>query len=375
MTPRRELALRLAEGRPARPKEIDRVAAQTSAQDAVWAFSQWDLRRRARAKFVAADAMLFDRDGLEMTSHEALAAYHASRFPAGATVADLTCGVGADLIAFGRRGPAIGFEIDPERADYARHNLRVAGVAATVATQDGLEATDFDYLFCDPSRRAEGKRIANMGDYRPDPHRVAERFRHARLLGFKLSPMAPDRDLESLGGRLEFASYGGECREALAWIGPEAPPGRFAVHVESGETLPAGGDPSTADQPRRFILEADPAAIRAHCLGELAESFDLRALGDSNGYLTGDHAPATPWLSPYEVLARHPADLKRTRMALRELGGGTPIVKSRAPRVDVQALRAHLQGPGEPLVVLVFPVGKRLYHALARPYLAGFFAG
>lgn len=376
MTPRRELALRLAEGRPARPKEIDRVAAQTSVEDAIWAFSQWDLRRRARAKFAAAaDAMLFDRDGLEMASHEALAAHHASRFPTGATVADLTCGIGADLIAFARRGPALGFEIDPERADYARHNLRVAGVMATVETQDGLEAAALDYAFCDPSRRAEGKRIANMVDYHPDPHRVAERFRQARLLGFKLSPMAADRDLESLGGRLEFASYGGECREALAWIGPEAPPGRFAVHVESGETIPAGSDPPATDQPGRFILEADPAAIRAHCLGELSEAFGLRALGDSHGYLTGDHAPATPWLSPYEVLACHPADLKRTRMALRELGGGTPIVKSRAPRVDVAELRAQLQGPGDPLVVLVFPVGKRRFHALARPLLGGFRRG
>lgn len=371
MTPGQELALRLAVGRPPRPKEIDRVAARTSVEDAVWAFSQWELRKRARTKFVRAEAMLFDRDGLEMASHEALAAYHASRFPAGEMVVDPTCGIGADLIALAQRGPAIGFELDPERAGYARHNVSVSGFTATIFEQDGLEASDPMYVFADPSRRLGGKRITSMTDYRPDPHRIIDRFAGARLLGLKMSPMLPDSQLESLGGRLEFASYGGECREALVWIGPEAPPGRFAIHVESGEAMPAGIDPPATDEPGRFLLEADPAAIRAHCLGELAETHGLRALGDSNGYLTGDRAPSTPWMSVYEVLAFHPADLKRTRTTLRSLGGGTPIVKSRAPGVDVQSVRTQMKGEGEPLVVVVYPVGRRLYHALARPYLEG----
>src|SRR5690242_8325926 len=85
-------ALRLAEGLPATPKNILRVAMATSPDASRWAFQQWELRRRAAAKFTLGREMLFDRDGLEMATHEAISAYHASCFPEGATIEDMTCG-------------------------------------------------------------------------------------------------------------------------------------------------------------------------------------------------------------------------------------------------------------------------------------------
>jgi len=38
----------------------------------------------------------------------------------------------------------------------------------------------------------------------------------------KLSPMLDDRVLESTGGRLEFVSLGGECREVLVGVAQSA---------------------------------------------------------------------------------------------------------------------------------------------------------
>ena len=43
---------------------------------------QLDLRRRARQKFSAADAMFFTPTGLEQATDQRVAAYKASRFPA-----------------------------------------------------------------------------------------------------------------------------------------------------------------------------------------------------------------------------------------------------------------------------------------------------
>ncbi|HWA83674.1 MAG TPA: class I SAM-dependent methyltransferase, partial [Fimbriimonadaceae bacterium] len=337
----------------------------TSGEDARWAFGQWALRHRARAKFALADRMLFDRESLEMASHEAVATYHASRFPRGEPAGDLTCGTGADLIALARRGPAIGFELDRERAAYARHNLAVHGLEAEIVVGDAMaDSWPFEFAYCDPSRRIEGRRTLDLDQFSPSPREVAERFQRLKLAGMKLSPMLQDRDLESFGARLEFVSYGRECREALLWFGFEA--GRVAVRAESGENLPAAGDPPATAAVGRHLFEADPAAIRAHGLGTLCARHELFALGDSNGYLTGDSPVESVWLTAYEVLADHAADLKRSRAALASLGGGTPVVKSRGAPVDVDKLRKNLRGEGEEFYVVVYPIGASLRHAICR---------
>src|SRR5688500_1564819 len=112
----RQRALDLAEGQAATAPNIERVSREVGAEAARWAFLQWELRARARAKFARADEMLFTREALEQATHERVAEYHASRFPHDELVVDMTAGIAADLIALAKRGPAIGYELDSERA-------------------------------------------------------------------------------------------------------------------------------------------------------------------------------------------------------------------------------------------------------------------
>lgn len=363
--PEHARALALAKGLAATASAIESVSLETGVEAARWAFLQWELRAKAAGKFELADQMLFDRDGLEMATHERVAAFRAARYHEGSRVADLTCGIGADLIALARRGNVVGFEVDAQRAAMARHNLSVHGLSGEVVEQDCLGAAwDFEYAFADPSRRPGGRRTLNPADFLPDPVALAQRFEQLKLGAIKLSPMLADSFLESLGGRLEFLSYGGECREALVWLGREAVPGRYAVHVESGERLEAGEPGPLTEEPGEWLLEADPAAIRAHGLGTLSSRFNLRELGDSNGYLTGEPA-ASPWLRSFRVLHHGPADLKRTTAALRELGAGTPELKQRGAGQDLIALRKKLKREGSRRVALaIWVVGKSLRHTV-----------
>jgi hypothetical protein len=394
-------ALELAKGLEATASNIERLSKKTNAAAAQWAFGQWELRKKAVKKgFPRAEEMLFDQSALEQSTHFEIARYHASLFPAGTLVADLTCGIGSDLIALAERGPVIGYDTNAKKLEYARHNLSVFGLAGDLVLDDSLKADwKFDYAFADPSRRpyhSNGYRFAKLALCEPDPVGLADRMAALKFGLMKLSPMFPDEMLFSVGKRVDFVSYGRECRESLIYLGADIGrasigpatteivqtgpyrlpidmvgglplPGceSYAVHVESGELLPQSDPPKAIEEPKAFLYEADPAAIRAHGLGHLATQHQLYGLGDSNGYLTSDGAAPSPWLTAFKVLTYGRFDKKTLRARLAELGGGKPIVKSRASHIDVVQARRDLtvKGSGEPIVA-IYPVGASLRYAV-----------
>lgn len=316
--------------------------------------------------------MLFVREALEQATHERVAAYHASLFPKGEQVADLTVGIGADLIALATHGLATGFELDEERAEYARHNLGVYGTAAEVRTEDSLaylegHPNEFPFAFADPARRVEGRRTLRLDEFSPDPEVLARLFATRKLGVQKLSPMLADELLESLGSRVEFVSFRDECREALVFAGREAGEGWNAVHLESGERLPRGPLPVATETPMQYLFDADPAAVRVHGLGALCARHDLIPLEGSNGYLTGDVPVRSPWLRTYEVLYSGKADLKATRKALRDLDAATPELKQRGAGLNLIEERKNYRSEGKRAVSLViWSIGKSLRHVIVE---------
>jgi hypothetical protein len=313
--------------------------------------------------------MLFVKEALEQATHEAVAAYHASKFPVGELVVDMTCGIGADSIALAKRGPTSAFDLDEDRVAYARWNLSVHGLSAEVTLGDSLAQPAGAYAFADPARRVDGRRTRDAAKYSPNPADIVRHLTNVRLGGIKLSPLLPDAYLEGLGGRLEFLSFGGECREAIVWLGSEVAPRRVAVHVESGLELDASETylpPCEEPQPGHYFYEADPAAIRAHGLPALAQDFGLQPLADTNGYLVGPSLVESPWLRGFEVLYHGRGGAKETRAALRELGGGRIVVKSRGlPDLDPAKMAKQLNGDGpRELTVVAWQLGKSVKHTI-----------
>lgn len=357
------------------PAHVERASREFGEAVARWCFGQWVLRRRGQRKFALADKMLFDVDGLEMSTHEAVARFHATQFPPGVRVADLTCGIGADLIALGRDHRAIGFEVEPHRASFARHNLEVHQIRAEVVEADCLSVDwDFDYAFADPSRRSDQHRTHDPEEFHPRLDALAERMSALKLGLIKVSPMLRDDVLRRFGKRVDFVSFGGECREALLRLGTEVDPdaGYWAARVETGQWLSGNEEGvSSSDEPEAFLLEADPAAIRAHLLPRLATLLGGSTLGDSNGYLTAAEfsggGEASPWVRSYLVEVHGHADPKRIRAELRSRDAFVKVAKVRAAREDpadwVKKIRT--EGRNE-LVLILYPVGKSLRFALAK---------
>jgi hypothetical protein len=348
-------ALALSEELGPGATQIAKVAKQTSPEAARWAFLQKELRGRAATKFEGAARMFFTREALEQATNEHVAAYHASHFPVGSVVVDMTCGIGADLMALARRGPAVGIELDGERAWCAAANLAANRLSGLVARGDSLGCLryEIDYVMVDPARRVNGRRSLDLNEFSPNPFVVRDLIAGCRRAVMKLSPMVSDTDLALLGAQVEFVSSGGECREALVVIGSESVPGREAVHLESGERL--GGRPifATTESPKVFLYDLDPAAVRVGASGTLEEKFGLTGISGASGYMTSDQWVESPWLRGYEVRAAGSFDLKRIRGLLRSLDARIFEVKSRAGGLDTSILMNKLRCEGSQALSLI----------------------
>lgn len=363
MNERQLAVLAEAEHLPTTAKNIGKLGDKYSPEYSRWAFGQWELRRKSVEKFPRGMQMQFTRAGLEMATHSRIAAYHASLFPVGAEVLDATCGIGSDLVALAARGPVIGVDLEREHLDCARFNLAVFGFAGKVARGDALEvlAKGWDYVYCDPGRRDDSQRVINPEDYLPPVWDVVDSIQGCKKAVMKLSPMLRDEFLQSLGGDIEFVSYGRECREALM-IFPGG--GRvLAVHIESGERAAASPLPRTEEEPSGYLFEADPALIRAHALG----IFGMAGVGDSNGYLTGDKWVESPWLRGYEVLWCGPWRIRMVKEALLEGNWRVDAVKKRGVQIEPTTVIRQVElGGGRPVQLVLYPVGQKVCAALVR---------
>ncbi|HND54596.1 MAG TPA: hypothetical protein PLV92_19425, partial [Pirellulaceae bacterium] len=172
-----------------------------SAERARLVCEQAELRRRAREKFSLAGEMFFTRRGLEQATDEWLAAYKAARFSTGTRVVDFCCGVGGDLMALARRGPAIGVDRDEAMQVLARANLSLVSVhrgEASPASEsrsdvvcadvESIELADFDGWHADPDRRIEGRRATQIERLSPGVEVLERWIRAGRAGGVKLAP-------------------------------------------------------------------------------------------------------------------------------------------------------------------------------------------
>jgi len=355
-----------------------RVAAlrrRYSASQVGAAMALVELRRRASARFDLAERMLFTPVGLEQASGSIAARWRASRFPMGAPVADLCCGIGGDTMELARRGPVLAFDTDDACCVCARANSRLVGSpGALVARADVLRLRLREpFIVADPSRRCGGRRIVSGAQYSPPLRALRVLAERSPGAAIKLAPGIPEEELGSLGARVEFVSVQGECREAVAWFGGIGPGSRRSAAVLPAGAVLHGRDeaPPRVGPPADWILEPDPAVIRAHLLAELAEDTGASLLDRRVALLTSDRPIATPFARAYRLMDAMPFHLQRLRRRLAELRAGVAAVKRRAAPVDPEWLLGALPRRGDrQVVVLVARVGERLTAFVCEPPLS-----
>jgi hypothetical protein len=260
----------------------------------------------------------------------------------------------------------LGVERDPLTAALAGANVDALDLSdrATVRLGDvtGTPLDGVGAVFVDPARRdARGRALA--------PHRwsppfsfVTEVAAHVAATGAKLAPGVPHEVLPA-GTEAEWVSEGGDLVECALWFGPLATGvARRATLLPSGATLTGDGSRwAEAGPVGRYLLEPDPAVIRAGLVAELADQVDGRLLDPTIAYLTTQQRPRTVLGSAYEVTDVLPFGVKRLRALLRERGVGRVTVKKRGTAVTPEQLRPalRLRGDAEATVVLTRVAGEQ----------------
>ncbi|KMM46855.1 MAG: class I SAM-dependent methyltransferase [Cellulomonas sp.] len=327
------------------------------------ALTQSRLRGKAHAKLGDfADGMLFTAAGLEQATRLEVGAHHARRYrDAGLThVADLTCGIGADALAFAGVGLRVtAAELDEMTAAIATVNLRHFP-EVEVRHTDGLslDLTGVDGVYADPARRTGGgSRVHDPASYSPPLDAVLAVRERVPALGLKLGPGIAHRDLPD-DARAQWVSVDGDVVELGLWFGPLAPegPGRSALVLRGGQPHVLAPDEvahAHVGAIGAYLYEPDGAVIRAGLVGDVALDVRGRLVDPTIAYVTSDELQATPFATAYRVLDRMPFGLKRLRTYLRERGVGRLTIKKRGTAVVPEQLRRQLDLRGDATATIV----------------------
>jgi SAM-dependent methyltransferase len=362
-------------GDPVRVATVVRRTEPDPARAAA-ATTQVQLRSRAVAKFgELAPQMFFTPDALEQATRFRVAEHRAARLAAAqpASVIDLGCGIGGDLLAFARAGlTAAGIDLDPLRVALAQANLEALGLPGAVQVADAttLDVSGFGAAFADPARRGARGRVFDAEGWTPPWPFVLGLLTGTAVV--KVAPgiphaMLPD-DVEA-----EWVSDGGEVKEAALWSPRLATTRRRATVIPStGSGRAAGGlatltdeDDPYAGRPRpvrevgAFLYEPDGAVIRAGLVTAVAAATDGGLVDEHIAYVTADEAFHTPFARSYRVLEELPYREKQLKAALRERGIGRLTIKKRGVDVVPEQLRKRLalSGDQEATIVLTRAAG------------------
>ena len=270
--------------------------------------------------------------------------------------------------------------------------LEQADITAPVI-QQRLASNTYDAIFLDPARRtANGERIFHISDYQPPLAPLIERWLEAQEsvprggrtidagLGIKLSPGVDYAELDPYApgetSELEFISQRGALKEAVLWFGPlrthsrSTPPQPIRTRAtiltnrsDAPTTLTgtiaddsANEDALRLPEVNDYLLEPDPAIIRAHLVADLARQSHAARLDPNIAYLVlpraeiGQATSIVPCAQPYHIEAvLFPFSVKALRAAMqgRNIERGQVVIKKRGSPIDPQKLIQSLKLPAK----------------------------
>ncbi len=284
-----------------------------------WVAQQIQGRKKAKEKlpqWYATPGIVYPPAlALEQCSSEITARYKQG-LVSGHHSVDLTGGLGVDTLHFSRRFEMTEY-VEPDDAllHLARHNLPLLG--ATNVNFHHHRGEDFlqfhsavyDFLYLDPSRRIESRKVVKLKDCHPDVVNLQPTLlKQAQHVLIKASPLLDlkqaSRELRSID-QFIVLSNAGECKELLISLRRENA-GEPTIHAVD---LDRDGDPTTFaftwkqesdamvefSEPQTFLYEPNPALMKAGAFKLIGQHFSLAKLGpDTHLYTSNEKVDAFP---------------------------------------------------------------------------------
>lgn len=334
------------------------------------AATQAELRTRARVRFPG-PARWWTRTTLEQATRPVLAARHAARIVAAGCgrVVDLGCGAGSDSLAMAAAGlEVLAVDRDPDALVALAATAADLGLPVRTRLADvrdvvvELTPDPGTALFVDPARREHGGgRRMHPESWSPPWSWVLDLAGTHRVVGAKVAPGIPHAVIPRVA-EAQWSSVGGDLLEAAIWWDGEPPAAhrRALVHPQSGgpaaELTDAAGIPGArVGQPGQWLVEPDPAVIRAGLVSLLADHLRGWLLDPQIAYISGSGVPPqTPMGASFTVRDQVPFARKPMRRWLVEHGFGNVVIKKRGLDLDPVELRRSLRLDGDgPTATLV----------------------
>jgi SAM-dependent methyltransferase len=303
-----------------------------------------------------AAAGIFSPELLEQASRRAIAQYRSRYFAGLNHVLEIGTGTGSDTAAIARVARYVTtIELDPERAEMAKENLKVQGIKNfTSLTGDldsvlaGLDLNNFDGLYADPARRSRaGDRFREADDYSP-PLELILGLKVGKVRAIKVSP-GLFFDPKDTGWVREFLGYGSECLEqTLLWGVATADSSVRLTDLDLGWSPPENQlHLPPPDSLEGFISEAHGVINRSQFLGSFFAERGIALLAPDLAYGVSSNPPAKgPFLDSFRIIESQPFSLKSLKEKLRGLNWSSRTeLKKRNSSVDLDELRASLRLP------------------------------
>jgi SAM-dependent methyltransferase len=307
-------------------------------------------RSVAATKFSDAADLFCDRETAEQASSELAAHHSAQRFAGLASVADLGCGMGGDLLEIAAHSEVVAVDRDTAHLAMAESNTTVRGLAARVrfvaADLEIFGPADQGAAWLDPSRRDSGGRRLDPERWSPPLSVAIEVGRRFPGAGLKLAP-GIERALLPADGELEFVSLDGRLVEAVLWLGTLARTARRATILgDDGTFSELSGDPDDrlpeVAPVGSYLYDPDPAVGRAQLIRHFAADIEAWQLDARVAYLSADRAVSTPFARRFRVLASAPFSERQLLEELMRLEAGRVEVMRRGSPIETNELATRL---------------------------------
>ncbi|MBC7081091.1 MAG: class I SAM-dependent methyltransferase [Thermoplasmatales archaeon] len=286
--------------------------------------------------------IFFDEYGLKYSTPPLIAQYRAKRVK-GNSIADVSCGVGVQLIFFAKNARVIGIEKDSYRAKMAILNMEINGIKNYEIIEGDcldkkiVERIDADAIFSDPSRK-ENEKKRKLNSLEPNPLKVYEIYKkRTDKIAFELPPQISRNEI-LIEGEKEYTSLNFTLNRLALYTNELASCNISAVSLPSEERITDMDEKIEvffSDKIGEFIYEIDVTVVKAglvsNLFGKIGFDGNLIKIGKRRSLATSSIPYNSSFLRRYKVMEICSFNLSEINKILKNINARKAIL-----RIDIE---------------------------------------